>query len=73
MAAGAHAREADQAFHVLIANVAGNSVLADLVARLWHGMFSPMFHKLSEHTGHMANQGTDTGGTQGDLRCLVDA
>lgn len=56
MAAGAHAREADQAFHVLIANVAGNSVLADFVARLWHGMFSPMFHKLSEHTGHMANQ-----------------
>jgi DNA-binding FadR family transcriptional regulator len=56
MAAGAHAREADQAFHVLIANVAGNSVLADLVARLWHGMFSPMFHKLSDLTGHMANQ-----------------
>lgn len=56
VAAGAHAFEADQAFHVLIANVAGNSVLADLVARLWHGMFSPMFHKLSELTGHMANQ-----------------
>jgi len=56
MAAGAHAREADQAFHVTIANVAGNSVLADLVARLWHGMFSPMFHKLSDLTGHMAAQ-----------------
>ncbi len=56
MAAGAHAREADQAFHVAIANVAGNSVLADLVARLWQGMFSPIFHKLSDLTGHMANQ-----------------
>ena len=56
VAAGAHAFEADQAFHVHIANAAGNSVLADLVARLWQGMFSPMFHKLSELTGHMVNQ-----------------
>lgn len=56
IAAGDHSRGADQKFHVLIANVSGNSVLAELVSNLWQGMFSPMFFKLSELTGFIANQ-----------------
>jgi DNA-binding FadR family transcriptional regulator len=54
--AGEHSRAADQRFHVLIANVSGNSVLAELVSNLWQGMFSPMFYKMSELTGLIANQ-----------------
>jgi DNA-binding FadR family transcriptional regulator len=54
--AGEHSRAADQKFHVLIANVSGNSVLAELVSNLWQGMFSPMFYKMSELTGLIANQ-----------------
>lgn len=54
--AGVHSRAADQRFHVLIANVSGNSVLAELVSNLWQGMFSPMFYKMSELTGLIANQ-----------------
>ena len=56
MAAGEHARQADQEFHVLIANISRNSVLAELVANLWQGMFSPMFYKFSERAGLLANQ-----------------
>lgn len=54
--AGVHSRAADQKFHVLIANVSGNSVLAELVSSLWQGMFSPMFYKMSELTDLIANQ-----------------
>jgi DNA-binding FadR family transcriptional regulator len=54
--AGDHSRAADQRFHVLIANVSGNSVLAELVSSLWQGMFSPMFYKMSELTGLITNQ-----------------
>jgi len=54
--AGEHSRAADQRFHVLIANASGNSVLAELVSNLWQGMFSPMFYKMSELTGLIANQ-----------------
>jgi DNA-binding FadR family transcriptional regulator len=56
IAAGDHSRAADQKFHVLIANVSGNSVLAELVSNLWQGMFSPMFYKMSELTGLIMNQ-----------------
>jgi DNA-binding FadR family transcriptional regulator len=56
IAAGEHSRAADQKFHVLIANASGNSVLAELVSSLWYGMFSPMFYKMSELTGLIANQ-----------------
>jgi DNA-binding FadR family transcriptional regulator len=54
--AGDPSRGADQKFHVLIANISGNSVLAELVSNLWQGMFSPMFYKMSELTGFIANQ-----------------
>src|SRR6202012_3415403 len=54
--AGEHSRAADQKFHVLIAHVSGNSVLAELVSNLWQGMFSPMFYKISELTHFIANQ-----------------
>ncbi|HEX3437548.1 MAG TPA: FadR/GntR family transcriptional regulator [Pseudacidobacterium sp.] len=54
--AGVHSRAADQKFHVVIANVSGNSVLAELVSNLWQGMFSPMFYKMSELTGLIENQ-----------------
>jgi DNA-binding FadR family transcriptional regulator len=54
--AGEHSRAADQKFHVLIAKVSGNSVLAELVSNLWQGMFSPMFYKMSELTGLIGNQ-----------------
>src|ERR1700749_3490810 len=54
--AGEHSRAADQRFHVLIANVSGNSVLAELVSNLWQGMLSPMFYKMSELPGLIANQ-----------------
>jgi DNA-binding FadR family transcriptional regulator len=53
--AGDHSRAADQQFHVLIANVCGNNVLAELVSNLWQGMFSPMSYK-SELTGLVTNQ-----------------
>jgi DNA-binding FadR family transcriptional regulator len=56
IATGNHSRAADQKFHVLIANVSGNSVLAELVSNLWQGMFSPMFYKMSELTGLISNQ-----------------
>jgi DNA-binding FadR family transcriptional regulator len=56
MDAGAHAHVADQNFHVLIATASRNRVLADLVSSLWQGMFSPIFYKLSERTGLLANQ-----------------
>lgn len=54
--AGEPSRAADQRFHVLIANVSGNSVLAELVSNLWQGMFAPMFYKISELTHFIANQ-----------------
>lgn len=54
--AGEQSRAADQKFHVLIANVSGNSVLAELVSNLWLGMFSPMFYKMSELSGLITNQ-----------------
>ncbi len=54
--AGEHSRAADQKFHVLIAQISGNSVMAELVSNLWQGMFSPMFYKMSELTGLIANQ-----------------
>lgn len=57
MEAGEHAHAADQNFHVLIATASSNRVLADLVSNLWQGMFSPIFYKLSERTGLLANQG----------------
>lgn len=56
MEAGEHAHAADQKFHVLIATASNNRVLADLVSNLWQGMFSPIFYKLSERTGLLANQ-----------------
>jgi DNA-binding FadR family transcriptional regulator len=56
MAAGEHAHSADREFHVLIATASRNSVLADLVSNLWQGMVSPLFFKLSERTGLLANQ-----------------
>ena len=56
MEAGEHAHAADQSFHVLIAAASTNRVLADLVSNLWQGMFSPIFYKLSERTGLLANQ-----------------
>jgi DNA-binding FadR family transcriptional regulator len=56
MEAGEHAHAVDQNFHVLIAIASRNRVLADLVSNLWQGMFSPIFYKLSERTGLLANQ-----------------
>lgn len=57
MEAGGHPHAADQSFHVLVATASRNRVLADLVSNLWQGMFSPIFYKLSERTGLLANQG----------------
>jgi DNA-binding FadR family transcriptional regulator len=54
---GDHAHAADRNFHVLIATASRNRVLAELVSNLWQGMFSPIFYKLSERTGLLANQG----------------
>ena len=56
MAAGEHAHAEDREFHVLIAGASRNNVLADLVSGLWQGMFTPIFYKLSERTGLLANQ-----------------
>ncbi|HEV2273176.1 MAG TPA: FadR/GntR family transcriptional regulator [Acidobacteriaceae bacterium] len=39
----------DLSFHCCIAIAAKNEILVDIVNQLWTGMFSPMFHRTSEH------------------------
>ncbi|MFC6647496.1 FadR/GntR family transcriptional regulator [Granulicella cerasi] len=43
-----NAQANDRAFHVAIGEAAKNSVLASIVDGLWAGMFSPMYHRLSQ-------------------------
>jgi DNA-binding FadR family transcriptional regulator len=56
LASGEHSRSADHSFHVNIARASGNDVLASIVGKLWEGMFSPIFYKLSERTHLVSRQ-----------------
>jgi DNA-binding FadR family transcriptional regulator len=48
---GQNTQPADREFHVAIAEAANNFVLAGIVDGLWAGIFSPIFHTLSQRTG----------------------
>ena len=51
MQEGRHSRHADRAFHLAVAAGAHNEVLVRLVDGLWSGIFSPLFHTMSERSG----------------------
>jgi DNA-binding FadR family transcriptional regulator len=46
-----NAQLADRQFHLSIAEAAKNTVLTNFVDALWSGIFSPMFHNLSQRAG----------------------
>jgi DNA-binding FadR family transcriptional regulator len=51
IAAGRDTREADRLFHIRLAEIAGNSVLAGIVGDLWDHMTAPVFNQLGVHSG----------------------
>jgi DNA-binding FadR family transcriptional regulator len=51
IAAGRDTREADRLFHIRLAEIAGNSVLAGIVGDLWANMTAPVFNQLGLHSG----------------------
>jgi len=51
IAGGKDTRPADRLFHVRIAALTGNAVLANLVDGLWAHMLDPMFDVLGRHAG----------------------
>jgi DNA-binding FadR family transcriptional regulator len=57
--AGRTGIDADRAFHRRLAGIAGNAVLAEIVAQLWEGMGGPIlnrFHELTNRPGkHRTN------------------
>ncbi len=48
---GKDTRQADRLFHVRVAELTGNAVLASLVDGLWAHMLAPMFDVLGRHAG----------------------
>jgi DNA-binding FadR family transcriptional regulator len=50
MSQGLSGHEDDRRFHLAIAAMAGNEVLAGIVEMIWTEMFSPVFEKLIEKT-----------------------
>ena len=48
---GKHSRLADRDFHIAVAAGTHNEVLVKLVHDLWTGIFSPLFHTMSERSG----------------------
>jgi len=46
-----NAQLADRQFHLSIAEAGKNTVLTNFVDALWSGIFSPMFHNLSQRAG----------------------
>lgn len=51
VAAGRDTRETDRLFHVRLAEIAGNSVLAAIIGDLWGHMTAPVFNQLGLHSG----------------------
>jgi DNA-binding FadR family transcriptional regulator len=51
IAAGRDTRETDRLFHMRIAEIAGNAVLAGIVGDLWAHMTAPVFSQLGVHSG----------------------
>ena len=51
IAAGRDTREADRLFHIRLAEIAGNTVLAGIVGDLWSHMTAPVFNQLGVHSG----------------------
>jgi GntR family transcriptional repressor for pyruvate dehydrogenase complex len=51
IAAGRDTRETDRLFHVRLAELAGNAVLAGIVDDLWSHMTAPVFNQMGVHSG----------------------
>jgi DNA-binding FadR family transcriptional regulator len=51
IAGGRDTRETDRLFHVRLAEIAGNSVLAGIVGDLWSHMMMPVFSRLGANSG----------------------
>ncbi len=51
IASGRDTRETDRLFHIRLAEMTGNSVLAGIVGDLWGHMTLPIFNRLWEHSG----------------------
>lgn len=51
IASGRDTRETDRLFHVRLAEIAGNSVLAGIVGDLWDHMTAPVFDRLGANSG----------------------
>ena len=51
IAAGRDTRDADRTFHIRLAEIAGNAVLAGIVGELWGHMTAPIFNQLGLHSG----------------------
>lgn len=51
IATGRDTRETDKLFHVRLAEMSGNSVLAGIVGDLWSHMTAPVFSRLGAHSG----------------------
>jgi DNA-binding FadR family transcriptional regulator len=66
-----NAQIADREFHVLIAEAAKNAVLTNFVDGLWSGIFSPMFHNLSQRAGLHRHQTMTLGDHERILEALV--
>ena len=51
IAAGRDTRETDRLFHLRLAEMAGNAVLAGIVDDLWSHMTAPVFNQMGVHSG----------------------
>ena len=51
IASGRDTRETDRLFHIRLAEIAGNSVLAGIVGDLWAHMTAPVFDRLGVNSG----------------------
>jgi DNA-binding FadR family transcriptional regulator len=51
IASGRDTRETDRLFHIRLAEIAGNSVLAGIVGDLWSHMTAPVFSRLGANSG----------------------
>jgi len=51
IAAGRDTRDTDRAFHIRLAEMAGNAVLAGIVGDLWGHMTAPVFNQMGVHSG----------------------
>jgi DNA-binding FadR family transcriptional regulator len=69
IAAGRDTRETDRLFHIRLAEIAGNAVLAGIVGDLWGHMTAPVFNQLGVHSGL---RDTDTL-TVTEHLCIIEA